>query len=69
MRPKQRAEVVDNFCDPAGPRVLILSQVGMVGLNLPIANVLIMVVSVCSCRVVTLPYRSLYAGHIVVRSR
>jgi SNF2 family DNA or RNA helicase len=50
MSPTQRNEAIGKFktSDRKGPRVLILSQVGMTGLNLPVANILIMIVcSIC----------------------
>ncbi|KAJ7934060.1 P-loop containing nucleoside triphosphate hydrolase protein [Mycena leptocephala] len=34
---------VEQFNDPAGPRIMIISGVGMSGLNLPVANILIMI--------------------------
>jgi SNF2 family DNA or RNA helicase len=40
-----RKNAVEKFNDPAGPRIMIISGVGMSGLNLPVANILIMIVS------------------------
>jgi superfamily II DNA or RNA helicase len=37
-----------------GPRVLIISNVGLTGLNLPCANILIIVVSICFSSVFSL---------------
>jgi SNF2 family DNA or RNA helicase len=46
ISPTQRSQAIEKFknSDRNGVRVLILSQVGMTGLNLPVANILIMVV-------------------------
>ncbi|KAJ7924760.1 P-loop containing nucleoside triphosphate hydrolase protein, partial [Mycena leptocephala] len=38
-----RKNAVEQFNDPAGPRIMIMSGVGMTGLNLPVANILIMI--------------------------
>ncbi|KAJ7939621.1 hypothetical protein B0H13DRAFT_1850395 [Mycena leptocephala] len=38
-----RKNAVEQFNDPAGPRIMIISGVGMIGLNLPVANILIMI--------------------------
>ena len=41
----KRAQTIDEFRDPDGPDVLLMSQVGSTGLNLDFANVLIVMVS------------------------
>ncbi|KAK7440780.1 hypothetical protein VKT23_016856 [Stygiomarasmius scandens] len=41
VTPKKRAETVRQFQRPDGPRVMIISQVGSVGLNLDFANIMI----------------------------
>ncbi|KAJ7865882.1 P-loop containing nucleoside triphosphate hydrolase protein, partial [Mycena olivaceomarginata] len=38
-----RKNAVEKFNDPAGPRIMIISGVGMSGLNLLVANILIMI--------------------------
>lgn len=45
MSPKARKAAVDQFKMPDGPRIMILSGVGTTGLNLQIAHILIIVVS------------------------
>ncbi|KAF5379543.1 hypothetical protein D9615_006663 [Tricholomella constricta] len=42
MSTKSRQHALQRFDKPDGPRVLLMSAVGMTGLNLPIANILIM---------------------------
>ncbi|RDB30571.1 DNA repair and recombination protein RAD54 [Hypsizygus marmoreus] len=41
MSPAARNKALEQFNDPNGPRVLLLSSVGMTGLNLQIANIMI----------------------------
>lgn len=45
MTQQQRGKILENFRSPAGGRVLLLSNVGATGLNLDIANILIVIVS------------------------
>jgi SNF2 family DNA or RNA helicase len=45
MTINDRKKAVNQFNDPTGPRIMIISGVGMTGLNLPVANILIMIVS------------------------
>lgn len=45
MTAAARARVIERFNDPKGPRVIIISSVGITGLNLQIAN--IMIIKVC----------------------
>lgn len=45
MTQQQRGRVLENFRSATGGRVLLLSNVGATGLNLDIANILVVIVS------------------------
>jgi len=45
MTQQQRGKVLENFRSSGGGRVLLLSNVGATGLNLDIANILVIIVS------------------------
>lgn len=48
MTQQQRGKVLEAFRDKGGRRVLLLSNVGATGLNLDVANILVIIVSVTS---------------------
>lgn len=46
MTQQQRGKVLDDFRGNSGKRVLLLSNVGATGLNLDVASILVIIVSV-----------------------
>lgn len=41
----KRIPQIERFRDPLGPRIMLLSGVGTVGLNLQVANIMVIIVS------------------------